>query len=56
MITFHVDHMQGVMYDALRMDITAATAAHETTGWNDYEYLNSVTYEPAKDDISNNNR
>ena len=55
-ITFHVDHMQGVMYDALRMDITAATAAHETTGWNDYEYLNSVTYKPAKDDISNNNR
>jgi hypothetical protein len=55
-ITFHVDHMQGVMYDALRMEITGASAAHETTGWNDYEYLNSAKYEPANDSISNNNQ
>jgi hypothetical protein len=55
-ITFHVDHMQGVMYDALRMEITAASAAHESTGWNDYEYLNSAKYEPANDSVSNNNQ
>jgi len=55
-ITFHVDHTQGVMYDALRMEITRASAAHETAGWNDYEYLNSAKYEPAKDSISNNNQ
>ena len=55
-ITFHVDHMQGVMYDALRMEITPASVAHEATGWNDYEYLNSAKYEPANDSISNNNK
>jgi hypothetical protein len=55
-ITFHVDRMQGVMYDALRMEITPASAAHETTGWNDYEYLNSARYEPANDGISNNSQ
>lgn len=54
-MTFHVDHMQGVMYDALRMEITPASAAHETTGWNDYEYLNSAGYEPADDSVANNN-
>jgi hypothetical protein len=55
-ITFHVDHTQGVMYDALRMEITAASAAHEATGWNDYEYLNSAKDEPANDSISNNSQ
>jgi hypothetical protein len=55
-ITFHVDRTQGVMYDALRMEITAASAAHEITGWNDYEYLNSIKYEPANDSIPNNNQ
>jgi hypothetical protein len=55
-ITFHVDKTQGVMYDALRMEITNNSAAHEATGWNDYEFLNSTTYEPANDRIANNNR
>jgi hypothetical protein len=55
-ISFHVDHDQGVMYDALRMEITAASTAHEITGWNDYDYQNSVTFEPANDSIANNNQ
>jgi len=55
-ITFHVDHTQGVMYDALRMEITPASTAHESTGWSDYEYINSAQYEPANDSISNNNQ
>ncbi len=54
-VTFNVNRTQGVMYDALRMEITGASAAHETTGWNDYEYVNSSTYEPAIDGVSNNN-
>jgi hypothetical protein len=54
-LTFNVDHTQGVMYDALRMEITNKSAAHEITGWNDYEYVNSGTYEPADDAVANNN-
>jgi hypothetical protein len=53
-ITFHVDRTQGVMYDALRMEITNNSAAHEATGWNDYEFLSSGGYEPANDALANN--
>ncbi len=55
-ITFNVNRTQGVMYDALRMEVTNKSAAHETTGWNDYEYVNSSTYEPANDSVANNNQ
>lgn len=55
-LTFHVDKTQGVMYDALRMEITNSSAAHEGTGWNDYEYVNSSSYEPANDAVANNNQ
>ncbi|MGH9404105.1 MAG: polysaccharide lyase family protein [Terriglobia bacterium] len=51
-ITLSVGH-QGVMYDALRMEIASQTAAHESTGWNDYEYVNSTAYEPANDSLPN---
>jgi hypothetical protein len=44
------------MYDALRMEITNASAAHEVTSWNDYEYVNSSTYEPANDLVGNNDQ
>jgi hypothetical protein len=54
-ITFNVNRTQGVMYDALRMEITNTSATHEATGWNDYEYVNSSTYEPANDSLSSNN-
>ena len=55
-VTFSVNRDQGVMYDALRMEIARTSAAHEVTGWNDYEYLNSNTYETANDALSNNGR
>ncbi|MGH9585255.1 MAG: polysaccharide lyase family protein, partial [Bryobacteraceae bacterium] len=53
-ITFNVNRTQGVMYDALRMEITNKSAAHEVTGWNDYEYLYGAIDEPANDSIANN--
>lgn len=55
-LTFNVSRTQGVMYDALRMEITNASAAHEVTSWNDYEYVNSSTYEPANDLVGNNDQ
>ncbi|HKV46510.1 MAG TPA: polysaccharide lyase family protein [Candidatus Acidoferrales bacterium] len=54
-LTFHVDKTQGVMYDALRMEITGDSTAHESTGWNDYEFVSSDAYEPANDAIDNQN-
>lgn len=55
-LTFNVNRTQGVMYDALRMEITNSSAAHEVTGWNDYEYVNSSAYDPANDAVANNNQ
>ena len=52
-ITFSVNRQQGVMYDALRMEITNMPATHEVTGWNDYEYVDANVYEPANDSVSN---
>jgi hypothetical protein len=52
-ITFHVDKTQGVMYDALRMEISNTSADHESTGWNDYEFVSNGTYEPADDAVNN---
>lgn len=52
-ITLHVDRRQGVMYDALRMEVSKRSAAHEVTGLNDYEYVSSGGYEPANDAVAN---
>jgi len=52
-VTFNVNRTQGVMYDALRLEITDVSANHETSGWNDYEYVNSSTYEAANDAAKN---
>jgi hypothetical protein len=42
--TFGVsDHADGVMYDALRMEITNTSANPATTGWDDYTYINGST-------------
>jgi Polysaccharide lyase family 4, domain III/Polysaccharide lyase family 4, domain II len=41
--TFSVSTTDGVMYDALRMEITNTSAAPSTTGWFDYEYINGTT-------------
>lgn len=53
-LTFHVDHQQGVMYDALRMEISTTSADHSVTGWNDYEFISEGAFEPANDAVSNN--
>lgn len=52
-ITFHVGRQQGIMYDALRAEITNSSADHTVTGWNDYEFLYGSTYEPANDAVGN---
>ncbi len=52
-ITFNVNRTQGVMYDALRMEITNNSADHTATGWNDYEFLYGSTDEPANDAVAN---
>jgi hypothetical protein len=43
------DHADGVMYDALRMEITNTSANPTTTGWYDYTYINGST-QVAQDD------
>ncbi len=52
-ITFNVNRTQGVMYDALRTEITNTSADHTVTGWNDYEFLYGSTYQPANDAVVN---
>jgi rhamnogalacturonan endolyase len=42
--TFGVSaHEYGVMYDALRMEITNTSASPTVTGWDDYTYINGGT-------------
>ncbi|HEY3788916.1 MAG TPA: polysaccharide lyase family protein, partial [Urbifossiella sp.] len=36
-------HADGVMYDALRMEITNTSAAPSVTGWDDYNYISGST-------------
>lgn len=55
-ITLGVNRTQGVMYDALRMEITNRSAAPEATGWNDYAFLYGTTEEQADDTLPNNNQ
>ncbi len=38
-ITLSVNHSWGVMYDALRLEITNTSADPAVTGWHDYEFL-----------------
>ena len=35
---------EGLMYDALRMEITNTSADPSTTGWTDYNYINGNTH------------
>jgi Polysaccharide lyase family 4, domain II/Polysaccharide lyase family 4, domain III len=53
-LTVH-GNVQGVEYDALRMEISSSGANPATTGWHDYEYVTSGTYVPANDAVANNN-
>lgn len=52
-ITLNTDKTQGVMYDALRLEITSKSANHNTTGWSDYEFIDVSTDQPANDSVSN---
>jgi hypothetical protein len=54
-ITLSVSQTQGVMYDALRMEITNKSSNPSTTGWYDYEYVTPSTYVPANDAVASNN-
>jgi hypothetical protein len=53
-LTFDVNRAQGVMYDALRMEITSTSAAPSVTGWHDYEYVDASGYTPASDGVASN--
>ncbi|MHB1022235.1 MAG: polysaccharide lyase family protein [Acidobacteriaceae bacterium] len=48
-----VNRPEGVMYDALRMEITNHSADPAVTGWNDYEYCYGKVYKPANDALEN---
>jgi hypothetical protein len=52
-ITLTVNRPNGVMYDALRMEITNESAAPAVTGWNDYEFLYGSVYVGANDGVEN---
>ena len=52
-IDLNVGRTQGVMYDALRMEISPTSADHTVTGWNDYEFLYGSTDQAANDAINN---
>ncbi len=54
-ITLGTNRQQGVMYDALRMEITNKSADQSVTGWNDYEFLYGNIDQLANDAIPNNN-
>jgi len=47
-------NVQGVQYDALRMEISSKGANPSNTGWHDYEYVTSGTYVAANDAVSSN--
>ena len=50
--TFGVsNHGDGVMYDALRMEITNTSANPTTTGWHDYTYINGSSQTAPVDSI-----
>ena len=53
-LTFSVSQPDGVMYDALRMEISSTGANPTTTGWHDYEYTSTTTYTAANDAVSSN--
>jgi autotransporter-associated beta strand protein len=51
--TFGVsNHTYGVMYDALRMEITNTSASPTVTGWDDYTYINGSTQVAQNDSLS----
>ena len=51
-LTLSTNH-GGVMYDALRFEITNTSADPAVRGWHDYEYLYNTTDTPADDSVPN---
>jgi hypothetical protein len=49
-ITFSVSQSEGVMYDALRLEITPNSASPATTGWNDYTYVTGSNSQSSPND------
>jgi rhamnogalacturonan endolyase len=52
-LTFSVSQTQGVLYDALRMELTNTSADPAVRGWSDYEFLYKTTDTKANDAVSN---
>ncbi|HEX4054755.1 MAG TPA: polysaccharide lyase family protein [Tepidisphaeraceae bacterium] len=51
--TFSVSaHTDGVMYDALRMEITNTSASPTVTGWHDYTYISGSSQTAQNDALS----
>ena len=50
LLTFSVSTTDGVMYDALRMEITNTSASPSVTGWHDYEYIFGTSSQTAAND------
>jgi hypothetical protein len=53
-LTFSVSGGRGVMYDALRMEISSTGANPTTTNWHDYEYITPTTDTATDDAVANN--
>ena len=53
-LTFSLSQPDGVMLDALRLEVTNKSADPAVTGWHDYEYLYGSTYTGANDALPNN--
>jgi hypothetical protein len=48
-----VSQTQGVEWDALRMELTNASADPAVTGWHDYEFLYNTTDTKPNDAVAN---
>ncbi len=49
--TFSVSQTDGVMYDALRTEITSVSANPNTTGWHDYAYITGSNTQSGPDNV-----
>ena len=49
-LTFSVSQSEGVMYDAMRMEITNTSADPSVTGWNDYAWVTGANSQVLADD------
>ena len=52
-LTFSVSQVQGIEYDALRMELTKTSADPAIRGWHDYEYIYNSVDTKADDSLPN---